>query len=67
VLYSNWNIKFKGYIDILLHDKKNNRYKIVDLKTSRTSWNDKQKNDEITRLQLLLYKIFLSQEKSIPV
>lgn len=67
VLYSNWNIKFKGYIDILLHDKKNNRYKIVDLKTSRTSWNDKQKNDEITRLQLLLYKILLSQEKSIPV
>lgn len=63
----NWKIRFNGYIDILLHDKKNNRYKIIDLKTSRTSWNDNQKNDQVKRLQLLLYKIFLSQLKSIPL
>ena len=62
-----WNIKFRGYIDILLKDTKNNKYKIIDLKTSRTTWNDKQKNDETKRLQLLLYKIFLSQEKNIPL
>jgi hypothetical protein len=51
----------------LLKDTKNNKYKIIDLKTSRTTWNDKQKNDETKRLQLLLYKIFLSQEKNIPL
>lgn len=67
VVEPNWNIRFNGYIDILLHDKKNNKYKIIDLKTSRTSWNDNQKNDEVKRLQLLLYKIFLAQLKSVPL
>ncbi len=61
----NWNIPFIGYIDILLYDRKNDKYKIVDLKTSRSTWTDNQKNDKIKQLQLLLYKIFLAQEKSI--
>ena len=58
-------LSFKGYIDILLHNKKQNKYIIYDLKTSRMGWKDRQKNDANKRMQLLLYKYFLSRQLNV--
>ncbi len=62
---NNEEILFRGYIDVLLYNQKENKYKIIDLKTSRTTWNDTQKKDEFKRMQLLLYKYFISLEKNV--
>ena len=51
------NLKFKGFIDLIIKDNIRNRIKIIDIKTSSWGWNsglDKNKTD-----QLLLYKSFL--------
>lgn len=63
----NVGIPFVGYIDVLIKDTKTGNYVIYDLKTSRTGWKDKQKKDEVKRLQLLLYKHFLSKQLQIPL
>lgn len=59
-------IPFKGFLDIVLHDKKEDRYKIIDLKTSMMGWKDAQKKDEMKRLQLILYKHFFAKKHNIP-
>lgn len=61
----NSQLGFIGYIDVLIRDKKTNRYTIYDLKTSRFGWKQKQKKDEGKRLQLQLYKYFLSNKLNI--
>ena len=60
-------IKFIGYIDIVLHDTKRNRYKIIDIKTSTRGWNKYQKADKSKTDQLLLYKHFYGAQHNIPV
>ena len=60
-------IKFIGYIDIVLHDTKRNRYKIIDIKTSTMGWNKWQKADKSKTDQLLLYKHFYGAQHDIPV
>jgi len=60
-------IKFIGYIDIVLHDTKRNRYKIIDIKTSTMGWNKYQKADKSKTDQLLLYKHFYGAQHNIPV
>ncbi len=60
-------IKFNGFLDIVLYYKNEDKYKIIDLKTSRNGWNDNQKKDETKRLQLQLYKYFFAQKLNIPL
>lgn len=60
-------IKFCGYLDIVLYNTKNNTYKIIDLKTARYGWGDRQKNDISKRLQLQLYKYFFSRKLNVPM
>lgn len=60
-------IPFLGYLDIVLYNEKQDLYTIIDLKTSRMGWKDKQKKDESKRLQLILYKYFLSQKLKIDI
>lgn len=56
------NLLFKAYLDIIIHDTKNNKYYIIDLKTSRAGWHNYHKKD-IGRLhQVLLYKKFWSEK-----
>lgn len=60
-------INFCGYLDIVLYNKKDDKYKIIDLKTSRRGWSDREKNDIVKRLQLQLYKYFFSRKMNIPM
>lgn len=61
------NVVYKGYIDLVLYHEKTNKFVIYDLKTSKGSWGDYQKKDEIKIAQLLLYKHFFSQQFNIPI
>jgi hypothetical protein len=62
-----YGIMFKGYIDIVLYDEKNDIFRIIDIKTSKNSWNQKQKSDELKQNQLILYKKKFSEQFNIPL
>lgn len=61
------NIKFRGYIDLIIKDTVRNRIKIIDIKTSTHGWNKYQKADKNKTDQLLLYKKFYSQQHDVPM
>ena len=53
------DVKFIGYIDVLLYNTVTQKYKIIDIKTSTMGWNKYQKCfDKNKTDQLLLYKQF---------
>lgn len=56
----NNDLGFIGYIDIIIKNKRENIYRIIDLKTSYKGW-DKEKEDHLKRFQLTLYKEFYSK------
>lgn len=55
---------FYGIIDLVL--KKEDRYYIIDWKTSNIVWSEEKRNDSIKKLQLYLYKYFFSKKNNIP-
>lgn len=61
------NIFFKGYIDIVLYDEQDDKYTILDIKTSTSGWNDYAKKDDKKLAQLLLYKEFFAKQFNISV
>ena len=61
------NIGYIGFLDVVLFDKINQKYKIIDLKTSTRGWNKWQKSDESKTNQLLLYKVFYAKEFGVPL
>ena len=61
------NIKFRGFIDLIIKDTVRNRIKIIDIKTSTHGWNKYQKVDKNKTDQLLLYKQFYSKQFDIPL
>ena len=61
------NVFFKGYIDLVLYDQQDDKYIILDIKTSTSGWNDYAKKDDKKLAQLLLYKEFLAKQFSIDV
>ena len=61
------NVFFKGYIDIVLYDQQDDKYIILDIKTSTSGWNDYAKKDDKKLAQLLLYKEFLARQFNIDV
>lgn len=57
---------FNGFIDIVLYDKINDEYIIIDLKTSRQGWHkDRQMKDELKLNQILLYKRFFGKQFNV--
>lgn len=63
-LYNNFH--FKGFIDLILKDKKNERYLIIDWKTSGESWDISKKKKDITFMaQMRLYKYFFARKNNI--
>ena len=60
-------INFRGYMDVVIHNKITGRVKIIDIKTSTMGWNKYMKADKIKTNQLLLYKYFFSKEREIPI
>tara|TARA_A100001391_G_scaffold199771_1_gene183334 strand:+ start:5328 stop:6038 length:711 start_codon:yes stop_codon:yes gene_type:complete len=61
------NVKFKGFIDLVIHDTVRDKYIIYDIKTSTKGWNKWQKKDKNKTDQLLLYKQFYSVQMNVPI
>ena len=61
------DIKFIGYMDVVLYNKVSGRYKIIDIKTSTMGWNKWIKADKNKTDQLLLYKQFYGAQHEIPL
>lgn len=66
------NINFVGFIDIVLKRKNQDKYKIVDIKTSTNGWSREVQEDDSKLSQLHLYrhmysKIFNVAEENIDV
>jgi hypothetical protein len=59
------NISFSGFIDLVIHDEKNNRIKIWDIKTSNSGWNKYQKADSTKTAQLILYKEYYAKQFNV--
>ena len=59
-------ILYKGYLDVVLYHEPTNTFKIIDIKISRSGWDEKTKKDETKQLQLVLYKKFYSQQFGVP-
>ena len=56
-------LRFVGFMDVVLHDKKTGRMKIIDIKSSTMGWNKYVKADKLKAAQLLLYKMFYAEQK----
>jgi hypothetical protein len=61
------NIIYKGYIDLVLYDEKNDKFYVYDIKTSTKGWGDKEKKDETKQMQLVFYKKFLNELYGVPL
>ncbi len=61
------NIKFSGYIDIVMYNKNTKMYTIYDIKTSTRGWGDKEKKNKVKSQQILLYKQFYSKQYKVPM
>lgn len=60
-------VKFVGFIDLVLKDKKYDTYTIYDIKTSTMGWNKNQKKDASKTAQLILYKKFYAEQFGVDV
>lgn len=60
-------IYFDGYLDVVLYDHFLNKVIIIDFKTSKSGWRDKEKKDELKISQIILYKKFFSEQYGIDI
>ena len=60
------NVVYQGYLDIVMYHEPTHTIKIIDLKTSTSGWNDKQKKDENKQFQLILYKKYFADHFNFP-
>tara|TARA_Y100000593_G_scaffold94583_1_gene194428 strand:+ start:2098 stop:2919 length:822 start_codon:yes stop_codon:yes gene_type:complete len=64
-------IKFKGFIDVIIKvPRKNGTYKywILDWKTSKSyGWDRRKKQDFLTQAQIVLYKHYWAAKNNIPI
>jgi len=56
------NLFFKGFIDLVFYNKNTDRFRIVDIKTSTSGWNDYAKKDTDKVSQVLLYKEYFAKQ-----
>ena len=61
------NIKYMGYIDLVIYDKRNGEYTIFDIKTSTKGWSKWEKGNNVKHQQLYLYKTFYSKLYKVPL
>ncbi len=59
------NVKFTGYIDIVIKDERDGRIKIFDIKTSTAGWNKYQKKDVSKTSQMVLYKKYYAEQYGV--
>lgn len=59
---------FKGFIDLILKEKGEDKFLIIDWKTSGEAWDVSKKKKDITFLaQMRLYKYFFARKKGLDV
>ena len=63
----NDNIRFHGFIDIVLKDTLRDKILVIDLKTSTHSWGKFKKKDDLVRMQLLFYKHYYAEQFKVDV
>jgi len=61
------DLKFLGYLDVVMKDEISGKIKIIDIKTATMGWNKYQKADVIKSDQLLLYKEYYAKKHDVPV
>jgi len=61
------NIKYTGFLDVVLYNENTNTFKIIDNKKSNKGWNARDKKNEDKQFQLLLYKQYFSEQYNIPL
>ena len=61
------NVLYMGYLDVVTYCETTDTFKIIDIKTSTSGWNDYSKKDENKQFQLLLYKQYFSEQYNIPL
>jgi len=69
-LYENLfkNFHFKGFIDLILKDKKTGRILIIDWKTSGEQWDvQKKKKNKVFMAQMRLYKYFYARKFNVKI
>ncbi len=59
------DIRFSGFIDIVIRDERDGRIKIYDIKTSTAGWNKYQKADKTKTAQVILYKSFYAKQYEV--
>lgn len=65
-LFSNFH--FKGFIDLILKDKKTGRILIIDWKTSGEQWDvQKKKKNKVFMAQMRLYKYFYARKFDVDI
>lgn len=57
-------IRFIGFLDIVMYNKKTGQYKIIDLKTSTRGWKYEKKDPKKTA-QLILYKKYYAEKLEV--
>ena len=60
----NTDIKFKGFIDLVIRTD-DGKYHVIDWKTCSWGWDSKKKADRITSYQITLYKKFFALKHNI--
>jgi hypothetical protein len=61
------NLKYIGFLDVVLQDTITKNIKIIDFKTSSFGWREYAKKDKTKTDQILLYKKFYSDKFNIPL
>ena len=56
------HIFMMGYLDIVIRDTRNDKVRIIDIKTSTNGWNKYQKADKLKASQLVLYKHYIAEQ-----
>lgn len=54
-------IDYVGYLDVVLRNRKDGSYKIIDLKTSKEGWDKWKKKDKLRVNQLVSYKTYYAE------
>jgi aryl carrier-like protein len=61
------NVILMAYLDLITRDSRDGSFTIFDIKTSTRGWSDYDKRNDTKISQLLLYKIYFSQQYGIPI
>lgn len=59
------SLKFKGFIDLVVHTPKDDKIHIVDYKSCSWGWDSRKRSDKMVTYQLTLYKHFFAERAQI--